>query len=278
MKLKNILLASLACCIALLLSACAPSNQARNTDQWEQYLARKTITIGFDNTFVPMGFKDVNGINVGFDIDLANAVFAEYGITVNWQPINWNMKETELNNGTIDLIWNGYSITDERKEKVLFSDVYMKTEEVLIVKADSGITSIADMKDKRLGAQSASSGYDAFISNPDVLQKIVKGQDATQYSTFTQAFIDLENDRLDAVISDKVYANYYLSLKSESDNYHVISANLDSGDFAVGARKADKTLVQKINQAFRTLYQKGIFQEISMKWFGEDTAPDSIKN
>lgn len=61
-----------------------------------------------------MEFEQKNGQYTGFDIDLANAVFKEYGIKVNWQPIDWDMKETELTNGTIDLIWNGYSATDER--------------------------------------------------------------------------------------------------------------------------------------------------------------------
>ena len=235
------------------------------------------ITIGFDNTFVPMGYEDEDGSNVGFDIDLANAVFKEYGITVKWQSINWDMKETELNNGTIDLIWNGYSITDERSEKVLFTDPYMVNEQVLVTKKSSGITSFADMKDKVLGAQSGSSGYDAFTSHPEVLKDIVSGGDATQYETFTQALIDLKNDRIDGLLIDKVYANYYLEQEGELDNYNIISSEFDGEDFAVGARKADKTLVKKINQAFKKLYQDGTFQEISNKWFGEDVATDQVK-
>ncbi len=83
---------------------------------------KKSVTIGFDKTFVPMGFEQTDGSYTGFDIDLANAVFEKYGITVKWQPIDWDLKETELNNGNIDLIWNGYSITDERKEK-FFSQI-----------------------------------------------------------------------------------------------------------------------------------------------------------
>lgn len=75
------------------------------------------MVIGFDNTFVPMGFKDENGKNVGFDIDLADAVFKKYDVKVKMQPIDWDMKETELKNGSIDLIWNGYSVTKEREKK-----------------------------------------------------------------------------------------------------------------------------------------------------------------
>ncbi len=148
-------------------------------------------------------------------------------------------------------------------KKVLFSDIYMETEEVLIVKKDSSIAKLSDMADKVIGAQAASSGYEAFISNPEVLKDIVKDKDAVQYSTFTQAFIDLENDRIDALLVDKVYANYYLAQKNETQNYRMLSADLESGDFAVGARKADVTLITKINEGFKKLYKEGKFQEIS---------------
>ncbi|RCW16199.1 amino acid ABC transporter substrate-binding protein [Streptococcus gallolyticus] len=280
MKFKKVLVGALALVSILTLAACSSSSskKATSTDQWDTYVKNGEITIGFDNTFVPMGYEDEDGSNVGFDIDLANAVFKEYGITVKWQSINWDMKETELNNGTIDLIWNGYSITDERAEKVLFTNPYMVNEQVLVTKKSSGITSFAGMKDKVLGAQSGSSGYDAFTSNPEVLKDIVSGGDATQYETFTQALIDLKNDRIDGLLIDKVYANYYLEQEGELDNYNIISSEFDGEDFAVGARKADKTLVKKINQAFKKLYQDGTFQEISNKWFGEDVATDDVKN
>lgn len=277
MKLKKFLVALLSVMCAVILVSCSQSNTSKTQDNWEKYKDEKTITIGFDNTFVPMGFKDKDGKNTGFDIDLANAVFEEYGIKVKWQPINWDLKETELKNGKIDLIWNGYSVTDERKEKVLFSDTYMKNEQVLVTKKSSKITSFSDMKGKTLGAQSGSSGYDTFTSNPEILKDIVKGNDATQYETFTQALIDLKNDRIDGLLIDKVYANYYLEQEGALDQYNIIKSEFDGEDFAVGARKTDKTLVKNTNKAFKNLYKSGKFQEISKKWFGEDVASDSIK-
>ena len=279
MKLKKVLLGAVAIVGAAVLVACGSSSKDSNTsDKWDTYESDKSITIGFDNTFVPMAYEDDKGQTVGFDIDLANAVFAEYGIKVKWQSINWDMKETELNNGTIDLIWNGYSVTDERQEKVLFTDPYMMNEQVLVTKKSSGIDSFSAMKDKVLGAQSGSSGYEAFNSKPEVLKDIVKGNDATQYETFTQALIDLENDRIDGLLIDKVYANYYLEQEGQLDNYNIISSEFDGEDFAVGARKSDTTLVKKINEAFKELYKNGKFQEISDKWFGDDVATDAIKN
>lgn len=276
MRFKKVLMGFLALLAAVTLAACGKKD-TNAKDNWKTFESKKAITIGFDNTFVPMGFKDKNGKNVGFDIDLANAVFAEYGIKVKWQPINWDLKETELKNGKIDLIWNGYSKTKERARKVSFTEPYMKNDQVLVAKKSSGIASFADMKGKALGAQSGSSGYDAFTANPKVLKDIVKDNDATQYETFTQAFIDLKNDRIDGLLIDRVYANYYLKQEQELDNYNIVKGKYASEDFSVGVRKSDKTLVKKINQAFKKLYKEGKFQDISKKWFGEDVATKAIK-
>lgn len=275
-KLMTVLTLAVA---ALVLVACGlnKAKEKASKDNWKTYQEKKTITIGFDNTFVPMGYEDKSGKNVGFDIDLANAVFKEYGIKVKWQAINWDLKETELENGNIDMIWNGYSITKEREQKVAFTNPYMKNEQVLVSKKSNNITDFKAMKDKVLGAQSGSSGYEAFTANPKVLKDFVKDGDATQYETFTQALIDLKNDRIDGLLIDRVYANYYLKEEGDIDQYNIVTGDFKGEDFAVGARKADKTLVKNVNAAFKKLYQDGKFQEISNKWFGEDVATGAIK-
>ena len=273
---KKLLTSLLALGLLLVLTACRAVSDTK-ADNWSTFDKTKTITIGFDNTFVPMGFEEKDGSYSGFDIDLANAVFAEYGIMVHWQAIDWNMKETELNNGKIDLIWNGYTKTDERAKKVAFSMPYMQSEQILVTKKSSGITTVADMTDKRLGAQTGSSGYDAFEAEPKLLKDRVKGHDATLYDNFNQALIDLKADRVDAVLSDSVYANYYLNKEDDISLYNTFSAGYPAEEYVVGARKADKTLVEKINQAFIKLYQKGTFQEISKKWFGADEASEALK-
>ncbi|KMO61612.1 amino acid ABC transporter substrate-binding protein, partial [Lacticaseibacillus rhamnosus] len=100
------------------------SGCARETvdNSWPRIERTKKVVIGLDDTFVPMGFRQKNGQLAGYDIDLAKAVFKRYGIKADFQTIDWSMKETELKNQTIDLIWNGYSVTPERKAKVAFSN------------------------------------------------------------------------------------------------------------------------------------------------------------
>ena len=187
------------------------------------------------------------------------------------------MKETELQNGTIDAIWNGYSATDERREKVAFSIPYMENQQVLVTKKSQQIRSVEDMKDKTLGAQAGSSGYLDFEAQPDLLKNRVKDQKANQYQSFNEALIDLKNDRIDALLIDRVYANYYLQSEGILNDYNVFSAGFESESFAVGVRPADKRLLQALNQAFVQLYKEGKFQEISQKWFGEDVATKEVK-
>ena len=276
MKISKLIITLLS--FLLILTGCASGGKDKpQKDNWNDFENQKTIVIGFDNTFVPMGFQDKSGKNIGFDIDLANEVFKKYNIKVQWQAINWDLKETELKNGNIDLIWNGYSKTSEREKNVLFSDEYMINEQVIVTKKSKNIVNKDQLKDKVLGAQTGSSGYDSFNSNPEILKRIVKNNDATQYESFNEALIDLENDRIDALLIDRVYANYYLKQQNKLQDYNIINAGFEGDSFAVGARKADTTLVKKVNEAFKELYKEGKFQEISNKWFGEDVATDYIK-
>ena len=259
------------------LAGCTQLASNPTVDNWDKYQQQKSITVGFDNTFVPMGFEEKNGDYAGFDIELAQYVSKKLGITVHFQPIDWDMKETELQNGTIDAIWNGYSATDERREKVAFTIPYMQNTQILVVKKTSGIHSIEDMTGKVLGAQNGSSGMLDFEENPEVLKNRVKGGDADQYQSVNEAIIDLKNDRIDALLIDRVYVDYYLTTEGIADEYDTIPSGFESESFAVGVRPADKKLLEALNQAFKELYQEGIFQQISQKWFGEDVATPEVK-
>ena len=259
------------------LAGCTQLASNPTVDNWDKYQQQKSITVGFDNTFVPMGFEEKNGNYAGFDIELAQYVSKKLGITVHFQPIDWDMKETELQNGTIDAIWNGYSATDERREKVAFTIPYMQNTQILVVKKTSGIHSVEDMTGKVLGAQNGSSGMLDFEEHPEVLKNRVKGGDADQYQSVNEAIIDLKNDRIDALLIDRVYADYYLTTEGIADEYDTIPSGFESESFAVGVRPADKKLLEALNKAFKELYQEGIFQQISQKWFGEDVATPEVK-
>ncbi|MHC5269629.1 transporter substrate-binding domain-containing protein [Enterococcus sp. LJL98] len=272
MKKKFGLLLMLAGMVTL--TACGAKKEAKTEKEIQSAAEKEEVVLGLDDTFVPMGFRDKEGELTGFDIELSQAIFDLTGTKVNYQPIDWAMKETELANGTIDMIWNGYTITPEREEKALFTDTYMKNRQVLVTAKESGITEFSQMAEKKLGAQEGSSGYTTFNNEPTVLKDIVDGQEATLYASFNEAFIDLENKRIDGLLIDRVYAEYYLTSTEKSAAFNVIDSPFEAEDFAVGVRKNDQALADKINAGLKELQANGTFAEISNKWFGEDVTPE----
>ncbi|MBO0470553.1 amino acid ABC transporter substrate-binding protein [Enterococcus sp. DIV0242_7C1] len=269
MKKKRLFtIMTIAILFILMISGCG--RKKTDVDQWSRINHEKRVIVGLDDSFVPMGFQNKAGKIIGFDVDLARAVFDQYGIEVDFQPIDWSMKENELQNQTIDLIWNGYSKSAEREEKVLFSDEYMKNEQVVVSLKKNQINSFADMEGKILGAQNGSSGYHSFEEQPKILKDKVKDQTAILYDGFNEAFMDLKSGRIDGLLIDRVYANYYLSHEDNLADYSIISGDYESEAFAVGLRKSDQILAKKINTAFEELKKSGELAKISTKWFGED--------
>ncbi|MFD0897912.1 amino acid ABC transporter substrate-binding protein [Loigolactobacillus binensis] len=250
------------------LTGCSRDNP--KADSWSTIQRRKTVVIGLDDSFVPMGFRAKSGKLKGFDIDLARAVFKKYHIKVDFQTIDWSMNATELRNHTIDLIWNGYTITPQRKKVVRFSSPYLLNKQILVTMKKNKINSFAGMQGKVLGVQTGSSGYSGLEAQPKLLKNYIKNKTPVLYSTFNDAFIDLNANRIQGLLIDRVYANYYIDHQANRNAYQVTDGSFASEDFAVGMRKSDKTLQRKINQALKELYRDGTMKKISYKWFGED--------
>lgn len=229
-------------------------------------LGYEKIIVGMDDTFAPMGFRDKDGNLVGVDIDLANAVSQELGIPLELQSIDWSMKETELNNKNIDLIWNGYTITPIRESKVLFSKPYLKNKQVVVTLADSPINTLADLSGKTVAVQSESSAIAAIDGKPEI------GNTFKQLATFEtndQCLMDLEAGRSDAVVADEVLIRYYIAQKGE-EKYKVLEEDFGDEEYGIGARKEDTALIDAINTTLTKLKENGKTAEISKKWFSSD--------
>ena len=225
------------------------------------------LIIGVDDTFAPMGFLDENNDLVGFDIDLANAAAQKLGVTVEFQVINWDMKEQELNQGNVDLIWNGYSITDERKEQVNFTEPYLDNEQVVVTMADSGISSLDDLAGKVVAAQISSSAVEAMDAHPEISDTFA---DRPVFDTNDMAIMDMEAGRSDAVVADKVLLDYVISHKDDPSQYVILEDGFGSEEYAVGVRKEDTQLLDALNQVLDEMKADGTAAEISEKWFGAD--------
>ncbi len=226
------------------------------------------LIMGLDDTFAPMGFRDASGELVGFDIDLSREIAKKIGVTIEYQPIDWSMKETELNAGNIDLIWNGYSVTDERKEKVTFSDPYLENSQVIVTMAGSPIKTKADLAGKAVVVQAMSSSIDAVKKEEGVMESF-KGGAMIEYPTFDEAFADLESGRSDALVVDETNARYYMGQKGE-EKYAVLEDNFGEEVFGIGMRKEDKALVDAVNKALKDLKEDGTYKTIYSKWFADN--------
>lgn len=254
---------------ALFLTGCeSVQKRANSQDTWNKIERKRQVVIGLDDSFVPMGFEKKNGQLTGYDIDLAKAVFQEYGIKVSFQTIDWSMNVTELRNGTIDLIWNGYSITPQRKKKVAFSRPYLRNRQVLVVKKNSGSNSFSQMKKYELGMQTGSTAEQWYEGK----QKVLRAKKVILYDTISNSFLDLNSGRIQGILLDEVYADYYISHMAKSNNYRVIQNDQVPMDlFAVGMRKGDKTLRRKINAGLVRLQKNGKLKQINEKWFGKNS-------
>lgn len=276
---KKIWLGMVMLLCTVMLSGCGVTigQRANHVDNWHRIEKRGYVTVGLDDTFVPMGFREKSGKLVGYDIDLARAVFKLYGIRVSFQPIDWNMNATELNNGTIDLIWNGYSKTPQREKKVAFSDTYLSNDQELVTMRKNNIKSFADMKGKVVGAQTGSSGANDINQFPKLLKDKISGQPVL-YDSFTNAFIDLKANRIQGLIIDSTYAGYYVNHESDPKAYRIVRGNFPKEDFGVGLRKSDKTMRRKINRGLKILAKNGTLNKINHKWFGDNADSPLLKN
>lgn len=171
---------------------------------------KKTLVMGLDDAFPPMGYRDESNNIVGFDVDLAKAVAKKLGVELVLQPIDWSAKELELSSGNIDCIWNGLTRTDEREAAMLLSRTYLANNQVVVVNDASGIKAKADLVGKKVGVQTGSSAETALAK--DAISSQLK--ETVQFADNVTALQDLKIGRVDAVVLDEIVARYYISNES----------------------------------------------------------------
>lgn len=227
---------------------------------------KKKIVIGLDDSFPPMGFRDEQNNIVGFDIDLAKEAAKRLDMEVEFKPIDWSSKEAELNAKRVDALWNGMSITDERKKNVLFSDPYMESKQLIFVLAGSPIKSAADLSGKVVGVQQASIGEEEVVKDVTLKNSL---KDFKVYPDCIAAFMDLNTGRVDAVVTDEILGRYYLS--KEKGKYTAIETPLgEVGTYGIGFRKEDTELRDQVQKVLNEMKKDGTSARISEKWFGAD--------
>ena len=223
------------------------------------------FVLGLDASFPPMGFTEADGTITGYDIDLAKEVSKRLNLEFVAKPINWEAKELELSSGSIDCIWNGFTMTAERLEAMSFTEPYLDNAQVVIVRGDSGIKTLADLAGKTIGLQAGSSAAEA-VNGAESFKKSLKN--IVEFKENLTALMDLEIGGVDGVVMDMVVGNY--SIKTTGKNFVVLDEHLSTEEYGIGFRKGDVKLRDEVQRILNDMAADGTIAEISTTWFGAD--------
>lgn len=263
---KKTLALALPALVALSLAACGDAKkEAPAAADAAPKLALTKIVVGLDDNFPPMGFHDEKDNSIiGFDVDLAKEAAKRLGVPVEFKPIDWSSKEAELNGKRVDVLWNGLTITEERKKNIGFSAPYLENKQIVVVKADAAVKSKADLAGKTVGAQEGSSSVDAIAK--DAAGKAIK--EVKKYPDNVFALKDLEIGRIDALVVDEIVGRYYLT--KQPGKFVVLGEHFGTEEYGVGTRKDDAALLKAIDDTLAAMKKDGSAAAISTKWFGQN--------
>ena len=278
MKMKKSILSAV-CAAVLMLVGCGSSDSSETEstsaqtggastaetgedDSLQKVLDNGKLVLGLDATFKPMGYTDENDKVVGFDIDVAKEVCSRMGVELETYGVNWDTKEVDLDTGTIDCIWNGLSVSEERQQVMLMSDPYMKNKMVFVVNSDSDIDSLDDLNGKTVSVQNGSTAQKTLLASD-----VAAGITVSELATNVEALNQLELGMCDAAFLDSVVADYEIN---SGRAFKILDEGLYEEDYAIGFRLGDQALCDRVNEILKEMKDDGTLGEISTKWFGSD--------
>lgn len=232
---------------------------------------KESFTVGFDASFPPYGYKDDNGNYVGFDIDLAKEVAKRNDWEIKLQAIDWDAKDMELKSGTIDCIWNGFTINNREKDYT-WSDAYVDNSQVVVVKKDSGIKTFADLKDKNVVVQTDSSAQNVLTSKEDnkkMLDLAATFKELQIVPEYNTAFLNLESGLSDAIAMDIGVAEY--QIESRGDTFVILEEQLATEQYGIGFKLGNTELRDQVQKTLDEMTKDGTFLKIAKKWKLQDS-------
>lgn len=267
--MKKIIAAMMACVVAtgMLFTGCAAGKPASGNgdDSWQKIKAKGEFVVGLDDAFPPMGFKEKSGEIVGFDIDMAKEAAKRMGVKVKFQPVNWDTVTLDLKNKNIDLIWNGLTITENRKKEIAFTKPYIEDKQILVVSKGSSIKSKADLKDKKAALQAGSSSKEALDKDKKTRDSI---KEVIEFPDNQEVLMALKAGKVEAAVLDEVVGRYYMA--KDKDSYVILADHFGVEEFGVGIRKEDVSFQAELQKALDEMKKDGTSKKISEKWFSSD--------
>lgn len=248
----------------------ADSSAADSTDStaseggdW-QYIADKGNFVAGITLFEPMNYYDENGELTGFETEFTKAVCEKLGVEAKFQEIEWDKKEIELNAKTIDAIWNGLTVTEERKENMGFSKSYVRNKQVVVIKADNKdkYTDEASMAGASCAAESGSAGQTAIETSSVLSQNEFVGASAQK-----DVLIEVKAGTVELGVLDYVMAKASIGEGTDySDLMIVEGVELAPEEYAIGMRKGDTETIEKVNGAIDELVADGTLKALAEKY------------
>ncbi|MBR4674499.1 MAG: amino acid ABC transporter substrate-binding protein [Victivallales bacterium] len=228
-----------------------------------------TFTVGFDAEFPPYGFKDEKtGEYTGFDLELAEEVAKRNGWTLVKKPINWDSKDMELNSGSIDCIWNGFTING-RENEYEWTEAYVDNSQVVMVKKDSPVKTLADLAGKVVAAQTDTPVLKALQEGGDKADLGKTFKKIVISSNYVSAMMELESGAVDAVAVDIGVAK--AKIADTGDKFAILDENIMSEQYGIGFKKGNTALRDKVQSTLKGMVADGAAVEISKKYFdGKD--------
>ncbi len=223
----------------------------------------KTLVVGFDAEYPPFGYMNDDGEYVGFDLDVAEKVCENLGFTLEKKPINWDSKDMELNSGTIDCIWNGFTING-REDDYTWSEAYLNNEQVIVVAADSGIESLEDLAGKNVVVQAASAALDA-LNSEDNAEVTASFASLTENPDYNTAFMNIDAGAADAVAIDVGVAKYQIAQREEG-KYVILEEPIQSEQYGIGFKLGNEELRDMVWEEILKLYEEGEIQTIAEEY------------
>jgi len=222
------------------------------------------LIVGFDSAYPPYGYVGDDGSYTGFDLELAQEVGKRVGWEVQLEPIDWDAKDTLMNSGAINCIWNGFTI-EGRENDYTFSEPYMLNAQVVVVKKGSGISDLAGLAGKAVITQTDSAAYDV-LAGEDAAQADVAATFASleTIGDYNTAFMQLESGAVDAVACDLSIAAYQLAAKP--DAYEQLSEQLSSEHYAVGFKKGDEASATQVTDTLEAMDKDGFVKDLCDKY------------
>ena len=265
--LSVLAVACVACLSAALLAGCSSNQSSQSSSDGAP--AGNKLVVGFDNSYPPYGFMDENNQPTGFDLDLAQEVATRNGWDIQLEAIDWDAKDALLNQGTINCIWNGFTL-EGREDNYTFSEPYMLNEQVVVVKKGSGISSLSDLAGKTVVTQADSAALDVLEGDQKELADTFKSLQTLP--DYNNAFMQLESGMVDAVACDLSIAQYQIAAKA--DVYEQLGA-LSSEHYAVGFKKGDDALAQKVTDTLKEMYNDGTVAKLIEKYASYGMSADN---